>query len=199
MTRAQPAKDMGAGKLRLIAGTWRGRIIAAPADRDVRPTAQRLRESLFNRLAHAFADEGFTLDDTQVVDVCTGSGALGLEALSRGAAHATFIEQAPAALDLLRRNITALGAEDRTRVIAADARALPRCTHPCDLAMLDPPYDGGLAGPILKSLAAQNWLRPGALVTVETAADEDVPLPPGYDFIDKRTVGRGAVSVLRCT
>ncbi|TAL00564.1 MAG: 16S rRNA (guanine(966)-N(2))-methyltransferase RsmD [Rhodospirillaceae bacterium] len=183
--------------MRLLGGLWRGRMIAAPADRDIRPTAQRTRESLFNRLMHAFAPQSFTLAGAHVVDVCAGSGALGLEALSRGAVHVTFIEQAPVALDLLHRNIVALGAEDRTRILRADVRSLPRSSHPCDLALIDPPYGTGLVAPILTGLATQNWLRCGALVTVETGADEEVAVPPGYALIDRRVTGRAAVTVLQ--
>jgi 16S rRNA (guanine966-N2)-methyltransferase len=176
---------------------WRGRAIAAPADSDVRPTAQRTRESLFNRLLHSFTSLDFRLANAHVVDVCAGSGALGLEALSRGAAHATFIEQAPAALALLERNIAALGAEDRTRILRADVRSLPRATKPCDLAMIDPPYGSGLVGPILAGLLAHHWLRDGALVTVETEADEEFPITDGYVLIDRRATGRAAISFLQ--
>jgi 16S rRNA (guanine966-N2)-methyltransferase len=185
----------GAGQLRIIAGVWRGRMIAAPDGRDVRPTAQRARESLFNRLAHAFGD--FTLAGARVVDVCAGSGALGLEALSRGAAAAIFIEQAADALTLLRRNIATLGAEDRAQVLAADARSLPRAVKPCDLALLDPPYGEDLAPPLLAALHGQGWLRPGAVVSVETAADEQFALPGGYTLVDRRATGRAAITLLR--
>jgi 16S rRNA (guanine966-N2)-methyltransferase len=194
-----PGKETGAGKLRILGGLWRGRVIAAPEDRDVRPTAQRTRESLFNRLLHSFADQGFHLANAHVVDVCAGSGALGLEALSRGAAFATFVENAPAALGLLERNIAALSAEDRTRILRADARSLPRATQPCDLAMLDPPYGQGLIAPLLSALLAPGWLRTGALVTVETEADEDTGAPEGYELIDRRVTGRAAVAVLQKT
>jgi 16S rRNA (guanine966-N2)-methyltransferase len=163
----------------------------------VRPTAQRTRESLFNRLLHGFTAQGFTLAGARVVDVCAGSGALGLEALSRGGAHATFIEQSPAALDLLRRNIASLAAEDNTRIISGDARALPRAAQACDLALLDPPYGQGLVVPILTSLKAQNWLRAGALVSVETKADEAFTAPAGYTLLDRRTTGRAAITMLR--
>jgi 16S rRNA (guanine966-N2)-methyltransferase len=196
VTRRAPAST-GGGKLRILGGRWRGRVIAAPPDRDVRPTAQRTRESLFNRLLHGFTDHGFMLAGARVVDVCAGSGALGLEALSRGAAHATFIEQAPTALELLRRNVASLAAEDDTRVIAGDARALPRAAQPCDLALLDPPYGQGLVAPLLTSLKAQNWLRVGALISVETEADEAFTAPDGYTLIDRRTTGRAAITMLQ--
>jgi 16S rRNA (guanine966-N2)-methyltransferase len=191
------AGGTGAGKLRILGGLWRGRALAAPEDRDVRPTAQRTRESLFNRLLHSFTADGFTLANAHVVDVCAGSGALGLEALSRGAAHATFIEQAPAALALLERNIATLGVEDRTRILRTDVRSLPRAAKPCDLALLDPPYGEGLVAPILAGLLAHNWLKAGALVTVETEAEEELAVPTGYELVDRRVTGRAAVTILR--
>src|SRR5689334_7859880 len=129
----KPAKEKP-GRLRLIAGVWRGRLIEAPSGMDVRPTADRTRESLFNRLVHAFPAEAFTLAGARVADLCAGSGALGLEALSRGAADVTFVDQSQAALSLLRHNVAALGAEDRATILSADARALPRSVRPCDLA-----------------------------------------------------------------
>jgi 16S rRNA (guanine966-N2)-methyltransferase len=187
--------DRAPGQLRIIAGVWRGRMISAPTGHDVRPTAQRTRESLFNRLAHAFAD--FTLSGARVVDVCAGSGALGLEALSRGAGAAIFIEQSAEALALLRRNIASLSAEDRAQVLGADARSLPRAVKPCDLALLDPPYGEGLVSPILAGLVGQGWLRPGAVVSVETEVDEPFALPAGYLMVDRRATGRAAITLLR--
>lgn len=184
------------GRLRIIAGVWRGRMIATLPDLTVRPTSDRAREALFNRLAHGFTEDGFDLNGATVVDLCAGSGALGLEALSRGAAQATFIDQSPPALALIRENIATLGAEDRATVISAAAQALPRASRPCDLALIDPPYDQGLATPILASLAAQGWLRPGAVVSVETGAHEAFDVPAGYALRDRREYGRAAITFL---
>ena len=192
-----PAKADKPGRLRIISGAWRGRWIAAPADQSVRPTAERTRQALFNRLMHSFVDDGFALEGAQVIDICAGSGALGLEALSRGAAHATFVDHAPPALSLIRQNIAALGAEDRALVMSADARALPRPSRACDLAFLDPPYAMSLVTPILQSLAAQGWLRNGAVVAVETGAEEAFDLPEGYIEHDRRAYSRAAMTLLR--
>jgi 16S rRNA (guanine966-N2)-methyltransferase len=182
-------------RLRIVAGIWRGRMIAAPGDWAIRPTAVRAREALFNRLAHGFPD--FTFAGARVVDVFAGSGALGLEALSRGAAHATFIDQTSAALALIKRNLADLGAEDKATVLAADARALPRAMRAADLALLDPPYGEDLATPALASLVAQGWLRAGAVVAIETEAAESFAVPAGYELIDRRTYGRAALSYAR--
>ena len=199
MNAKPPAKPDKPGRLRLIAGVWRGRLIEAPAGMDVRPTADPTRESLFNRLAHAFPADAFTLAGARVADLCAGSGALGLEALSRGAAEAIFVDQSIEALSLVRRNVATLAAEDRATILSADARALPRAMRTCDLALLDPPYGQGLVTPILTSLAAQNWLRAGAVVTVETDADEIFDIPAAYTLHDRRATGRAAVTLLRKT
>ncbi len=184
------------GSLRIIAGAWRRRNIEGPLGDAIRPTADRVREALFNRLMHGFSDRGFRLQGARVADVFAGTGALGLEALSRGAAQATFIERDLQAVELIRRNIAKLGAEDRAIVVSAEAAALPRAHAPCDLALLDPPYGEGLAAPALLSLAHQGWLKPGALVSVETAADEPMPEITEYAILDRHTYGRAAIAIL---
>lgn len=183
-----------AGKLRIIAGAWRGRSIAAPDGDDVRPTAERVREALFNRLAHSFADQDFHLHGARVLDVFAGTGALGLEALSRGASHTTFLERDLAPLALIKRNVAKMGAEDRAVVLSMDATNLPRAAGPHDLALIDPPYGKDLAAPMLASLGRQAWLRPGALVSVETGADESLPAVEYFTVLDRRTYGRAAIT-----
>ena len=187
------------GAVRIITGAWRGRSIEVPPGNTVRPTADRVREALFNRLAHAFADTGFTLADAQVVDVFAGTGALGLEALSRGAAQATFLDRNPEAVALIKRNIAKLGCEDRAVVMNADGAHVPRAVSPSNLAFLDPPYGEGLVVPALTGLARQGWLAPNALVVVETDADEIEPAAEGYALLDRRTYGRVALSFLSFT
>jgi 16S rRNA (guanine966-N2)-methyltransferase len=120
---------------------------------------------------------------------------MGLEALSRGAAHATFIERDMAALALIRRNVAALGAEDRASLISADATNLPRAALAHDLALLDPPYRERLAAPAMLSLAGQGWLNPGALVTAEMDAGEPAPEVAGFTLLDRREAGRIAVAL----
>lgn len=182
--------------LRIIAGAWRGRNIEAPQGDDIRPTSERAREALFNRLAHGFTDQGFQLHGARVLDVFAGTGALGLEALSRGAAQATFLERDLGALALIKRNVAKVGAEDRAVVLSVDATNLPRAAGPHDLALIDPPYAQDLAAPTLASLARQAWLSPGALVSVETGADESLPAVEYFKAIDRRTYGRAAVTFL---
>jgi 16S rRNA (guanine966-N2)-methyltransferase len=193
-TKAPSSKP---GALRIIAGAWRGRSIEVPAGKVIRPTSDRVREALFNRLAHAFAEDGFRLAGARVADVFAGTGALGLEALSRGAAQAVFLDRNPEAIALIKRNVLKLGAEDRATIMNADGAHAPRAALACDLAFLDPPYGEGLVQPALESLALQGWLKPGALITVETDTAEIAPAATGYTFLDRRAYGRVAVSILR--
>ncbi len=178
---------------------WRGRSIEVPPGKTIRPTSDRVREALFNRLAHAFGDDGFRLAGARIVDVFAGTGALGLEALSRGAAQAIFLDRNPDAIALIKRNVAKLGAEDRTTVMNADGAHAPRAAVACDLAFLDPPYGEGLVQPALEGLALQGWLKPAALVTAETDVSEIVHTPTGYTFIDRRDYGRVAISFLKFT
>jgi len=184
------------GTLRIVAGAWRGRTIEVPEGDSIRPTSNRVREALFNRLAHGFTDHDFQLRDARVLDVFAGTGALGLEALSRGAAQATFLERDLGALALIKHNIAKLGAEDRAVVLSADAANLPRAAGMHDLALLDPPYDQNLSAPTLASLARQGWLKPGALVSVETGDEESLSDVAGFTVIDRRAYGRAAVTFL---
>lgn len=184
------------GAVRIITGAWRGRSIEVPAGQLIRPTADRVRQALFNRIAHAFAESGFQLTGARILDVFAGTGALGLEALSRGAAQCTFIDRNPDAVALLKRNVAKLGAEDRAVVMNADGAHLPRAATACDLVFLDPPYGEGLVTPALHGLDRQGWLKPGALVAVETDAAEPEPAAENFKLVDRRAYGRVAVSFL---
>lgn len=185
-------------KLRIVGGIWRGRTIEAPADDAIRPTTDRVRESLFNRLAHGAAGSGVRLAGAQVADIFAGTGAMGFEALSRGAAHATFVERDSTALSLIRRNVAHLTAEDRATVLSADATALPKAAVAHDIALLDPPYGQMLAIPAMTGLRRQGWLKPGGLLCLETDASESVPETEGYSLIDRRAYGRAAVAFFIC-
>ncbi|MDX2142212.1 MAG: 16S rRNA (guanine(966)-N(2))-methyltransferase RsmD [Rhodospirillaceae bacterium] len=192
----------GPGQLRIVGGIWRGRKFPVPPLHTVRPTSERAREAVFNRLIHAQDALGVDLRGAAVVDVFAGSGALGLEALSRGASLATFIDADPAVTAGLRRILSGLGAEDRARVLAGDATALPPAPQPHDIAFLDPPYlvphhGSDLLAPALVSLAKRGWLKPGALIIAETEADPFPQLPPGFTPIDQRRYGRPLISFLR--
>lgn len=172
--------------MRIIAGSHRGRRLAAPAGRVARPTADRTREALFNILAHS---DHVDLEGATVLDAFAGSGALGLEALSRGAARAFFIENHRDSLAALAANIETLGERQRASIVRTDATKPPLAPTACGLILLDAPYHSGLSGPCLEALARQGWLAEGALAVVEIAADEAFIPPPGFACLDERRYG----------
>ena len=180
--------------MRIIAGNWRGRPLIAPKGTETRPTADRTREALFSMLVSRRG----TLDGLRVLDLFAGSGALGLEALSRGAGHCTFVEQDSAALDALRTNIAKLGAAPQCDVRAQSVMALGPAIAPYDLLLLDPPYRSGAAVVALERCLRLGWLAPGALVTVETAKGEAVAVE-GFEAEAERVHGKAMITVLRST
>jgi 16S rRNA (guanine966-N2)-methyltransferase len=192
-----PAQSRSRG-LRIIGGAHRGRRLVAPVGEAVRPTSDRAREALFNILSHGrFAASGLPFAGRPVLDGFAGTGAVGLEALSRGASAAVFIENRRDALAALRRNVASLGEEDRAHIVAADATRPPRAAMLCAVAFLDPPYRSGLAAPALSALAEAGWLAPEALAAVEIAAREDLPVPDGFAAVDERVYGAARLVFLR--
>lgn len=185
--------------MRVTAGAHRGRRLAVPAGRDVRPTSDRARQALFNILEHGgFRDGGGSpVRDAHILDAFAGSGALGLEALSRGAAHATFMETAAPALEAIGRNVEACREEDSTEILRTDATRPPKARVPCMLAFLDPPYRKHLAAPALTALAAACWLADGAICCVELAADQDFTPPEGFEALDERRYGAARIVLVR--
>lgn len=186
--------------MRIVGGSLRGRRIAAPPDDRVRPTADRAREALFNRLVHgAFSDDGASsVADACVLDAFCGTGALGIEALSRGAAQAVFIDNDDNAIACVRNNVVALGVDDRATVLRADATNPPRAAAVCTLAFLDPPYAGDTIAAALPALAAAGWLAPDALCIAETAAGiPGPPAPEGFETLDSRSIGKACFTFLR--
>ncbi len=189
--------------MRIVGGAYRGRPLAAPAARDggkdVRPTSDRARQAVFNILEHGL-DGAAGLAGASVLDLFAGSGALGLEALSRGAAHVTFVEIDGGALKCIRRNSGAMGAARAATLLKLDAARLPppplAARAPCAVAFLDPPYNSGLAAPALGGLAAKGWIGPGSVCVVEVAAKEDLTPPVGFAEIDARTYGAARVVFL---
>jgi 16S rRNA (guanine966-N2)-methyltransferase len=185
------------GKLRISAGVFKNRGLKVPGGDAVRPTAERARQALFNRLEHSFQDygpSGFRLRGARVADLFAGTGALGLEALSRGAAHVTFVE--PSAKTHLRDNIAMLGVEDKCTVLTLDATALPAATQPYDLILMDAPYGEGLTQRAVDALAAKGWLAKHGMIVAETAKGEDITPPLGLEIEDVRAYGRGALTYL---
>jgi 16S rRNA (guanine966-N2)-methyltransferase len=178
---------------RIIAGRHRGRRLEVPRGLVVRPSAERLREALFSILEH----QDPLLAGARFLDLYAGSGAVGLEALSRGAARLVAVEADRAAAAAFRRNVEKLGEGERCRLMIGDATRLPRTVEPFDIAYLDPPYGSGLAPPALASLAAGGWLAPAALVVVELAAREAMAAPAGLALEDERRYGAGRIVLLR--
>lgn len=182
--------------MRIIAGRNRGRVLRAPEGAATRPTAERVRQALFDMLWHAPWGGRTVVQDQLVLDAFAGTGALGLEALSRGATHVTFFEFNRPALAVLRANIAACKEESRTAVVAADATRPPRARVPCGLVFLDPPYGQGLVPKALTRLDAAGWIAPGALVVAETALGEALDLP-GFEAVVSRSHGAATLHVLR--
>lgn len=180
--------------MRIIAGRHRGRRLEAPpGNATTRPTADRVRQALFDMLWHAPWAGRAAVEDAAVLDAFSGTGALGLEALSRGAASAWFIERDRAALAALRANIAACREEGRAHILPADATRPPRAAAPCGLIFLDPPYGQDLVPRAVSALAAAGWIAPGALLCAEIGAGESLNLPGG-DVLAER--GHGAAKML---
>ena len=180
--------------MRIIAGTHRGRRLVAPLGETTRPTSDRARQALFDMLLHAPWAGRNALEGARVLDAFAGCGALGLEALSRGAAHAVFMDTASAARAATRANIAACREEPRCTLLPADATRPPRAPAPCSLAFLDPPYHAGLLPRALAALSAQGWFAPGALLCLEMARDDT---PPDAEILADRTHGAARLIVLR--
>lgn len=175
--------------MRIVGGQFRGRPLAAPSDDRVRPTSDRVREAVFNILEHGIPD--FAVPGAKVLDLFAGTGALGLEALSRGAAFCLFVEEGAEARALIRRNVEALGLTGATKIFRRDATDLGPAGRNggFTLAFLDPPYGEGLAERALASAAAGGWLAPGAVAVIEERKGVAVALPAGFAALDQRSWG----------
>lgn len=187
--------------MRIVAGSLKGRTIVAPEGQGTRPTSDRARQAVFNVLEHAAWAE--PLEGARVVDLFAGSGALGFEAISRGAAFALFVETDDAARGAIRENADAYGLMGRTRVhrrSATDLGVRPGSAGEAfDLAFLDPPYGKGLGEQALARLLEGNWLKPGAIVVFERGSDEPEIDTPGYQRLDARDYGAARVLFLRAS
>lgn len=185
--------------MRIVGGTLKGRTIRTPDGRDTRPTSDRARESIFNILAHA--DWAPPLDGARVIDAFAGSGALGFEAMSRGAAFCLFVETEAAARGCIRDNVEAFQLFGSTRIHRRSATDLgPKPAGlgaPFDLVFMDPPYAQSLIPPALAQLLSGQWITPDALVVAETGSTEPAPGTTGWTLLDERTYGAARVSFLR--
>jgi len=182
--------------MRIVGGRFRGRTLRGPTSGATRPTSDRLREALFNVLAHAYDDPA---EDARVLDLFAGTGALGLEALSRGARLAVFVEEAAEPRGLIRANVETLGVGGITRIFRRDATKLGTAfaNDAFDLVFCDPPYGKGLAEKALASMREGGWLAPGALVIVEEAAEAAFTAPDGFEELERRRYDDTELTILR--
>lgn len=178
--------------MRVIAGTWRGRPLMAPKGDTTRPTADRTREALFSMLTSRLG----SFEGLAVADLFAGSGALGIEALSRGAASCLFVEQDRLAVEALRANLARLGAIGDVR--AMSVMGLGSATAPLDVMMMDPPYGSGAGAVALDKLTRLGWVGPGTWVSVETAYNEEIEVA-GFEIDSSRTHGKARITLLRRT
>jgi 16S rRNA (guanine966-N2)-methyltransferase len=178
--------------MRIIAGSWRGRALLTPKDRTIRPTGDRAREALFSILEHGQPP----VRGARFLDLFCGTGAVGLEAASRGAAEVVLVDRHAAALALARANLARLGAPPNVSLLAADAARLGPARDAYDLVFLDPPYRSGLATPALAGLL-DGWFAPAARIVVELAANDSLELPEGYDMEQERRYGAARFVFLR--
>ena len=182
--------------MRIVGGEFRGRTLAAPKSDQIRPTTDRTRESLFNILAHAYPE---CLDGTRMIDLFAGTGAVGLEALSRGCKSVLFVENSVEGRSLLWENIDALGLQGRARILRRDATNLGPANNiePFDLLFADPPYGRGLGENALLAAHQGGWLAPDALVILEERADVELRLDPVFRFIEDRSFGDTRMHLFR--
>jgi 16S rRNA (guanine966-N2)-methyltransferase len=182
--------------MRIVGGNLRGRVLAAPKTNAIRPTADRLREALFNILVHAYGDP---ISGARVLDLFAGTGALGIEAVSRGAAFVLFVDDGAEARAILRENVATLGLGGVTRIFRRDAGKLGDAhpIEPFSLVFLDPPYGQGLAETAIASARAGGWLAPDALVVVEEAAKAELTAPAGFEELERRAYDDTALVMLR--
>jgi len=186
--------------MRIVGGRLRGRALVTPKDQRVRPTSDRVRESLFNILAHNDFGVGFRLDEVRVLDLFAGTGALGCEALSRGAKFCLFVDSDADSRGLVRENVDALGLTGASKIWKRDATALgpmpANANGPYGLVFSDAPYRKDLTARALASARDGGWLVPGALVLAETAADEPEAPIPGFELQDTRAYGETRIAFL---
>ncbi len=178
---------------RIISGKYKGRKLAVAEGRDIRPTTDRMRERVFSMLTHHRYPD---IKGANVADLFAGTGALGLEALSRGAKHITFVEKSPKSLQNLEYNIDILKVSDEVSVLKASARVLPPASISFDFIFMDPPYRTGLVTPALESILSSNWLADGGVIITELASDDDIEFPEALKIVDERIQGQQRVVFL---
>jgi 16S rRNA (guanine966-N2)-methyltransferase len=185
--------------MRITAGRFKGRNLIPPKDMSVRPTSDKVRQAVFNMLEHRDFGFDFGLEDARVVDLFAGTGALGLEALSRGARYCLFVDDAAESRALIRQNVEALGLTGASKIWRRDAAKLGALDtlQPFDLAFLDPPYRKNLIAPALTGLRDGGWLVSPAVIVAEMAEDENYPPTDGFELLDDRVYGDTRIVLLK--
>lgn len=182
--------------MRIIAGKYKGRRLFTPTDDAIRPTSDRAREAIFNLLMHGkYAGENVI--EAHVVDLCCGTGALGLEALSRGSRKATFIDRSKQSLELAKQNVTHCGANGQSHFLLADAAKLPPTSDPANLVIIDAPYASPMLLPAYDSLRVGGWLAPGSLIVAEQSHSNEAPILAGASLLDRKTYGKSGILIYR--
>jgi len=179
--------------MRIIGGAYGGRKLAAPKDKNIRPTTDRMRETIFNILEHS----SDSIEGANVLDVFAGTGALGLEALSRGAAHATFFDKDPAALRLVKRNVALLAVGEKSTVRGVSAPILPACRKAYDMVFLDPPYNLTVINDTLISLVKNYYLSDSCMIIIEYSSSNQLILPDYFTVIKEKIYGDACFSILK--
>jgi 16S rRNA (guanine966-N2)-methyltransferase len=180
--------------MRIIAGIHRGRPLLSPPDYSIRPTGERTREAVFNLLMHGPFDPSPVIDQI-VLDLCCGSGALGLEALSRGAAQAIFVDSKKPSIELAEQNAAKLQETPRCKFIQCDVLRLPKAHAPVGLVLIDAPYRSGLLQPTYGVLQFQGWLKPGTVIAGEQGIKEVLPELEGAQLHTERHYGRSKIGI----
>lgn len=183
--------------MRIVAGKFKGKTLVSPKDQSIRPTSDRVRESLFNILEHGI--DNFEVEGARVLDLFAGTGALGLEALSRGAKHCLFIENSAAARGIIRDNVEALSLTGNTRIWRRDATGLGPAgsMEACELVFCDPPYGKGLGERTLAGAHDNGWLKPGGIAVLEERSGLDIETPQGFVEIDRRNYGDTQILIFK--
>ncbi len=192
-------KTVNGAWMRVTAGKFGGRVLKGPSDAQIRPTSDKVRQAVFNVLSHRDFGFPFSMEGARIVDLFAGTGAFGIEALSRGARYCLFVEEAASSRAIIRENVETLGLTGVSKIWRRDATALGALDtlSPFDLAFLDPPYRKDLMGPALASLRDGGWLKSPALVIAETAEEEILPSTEGYTILDERIYGDTKIAYLR--
>ncbi|WP_340150767.1 16S rRNA (guanine(966)-N(2))-methyltransferase RsmD [uncultured Sneathiella sp.] len=188
--------------MRIVGGNLRGKKLLLPEDKRIRPTSDRTREALFNILGHdrdMRGESGPLPARARALDLFAGTGALGLEALSRGAAHVTFMDNHPDSLKLIGANIRHMNLSRQADILRRDVASPGIASEPYDLVLMDPPYGADLALPSIQALKMGGWLRPGSIIVIELGAKEEFALPNGFDLLKDRTYGAARLIFLRTT